>query len=114
MKKILNSLVLSLFVILASAPVALAAEGGSGGGNATILAAIFIAVGIGFGLATIGPGLGQGNAVRGACEGMARNPGMAGKLTTTMLLGLAIIEALAIYGLVIAFMLLFVFVPQFS
>jgi F-type H+-transporting ATPase subunit c len=38
---------------------------------------------------------------------MARNPGMAGKLMTTMLLGLAMMESLAIYALVIALILLF-------
>ena len=58
------------------------------------------------GLAAIGPGIGQGIAASKALEGMARQPEMAGKLQTTMILALALMEALAIYGLLISFMLL--------
>lgn len=115
MKKIMSAL-LGIAVAFLAAPTAWAAEetAKSGGGNSLVLAAIFLAAGLGVGLGAIGPGMGQGNAVRGACEGMARNPGMAGKLMTTMLLGLAIMEALAIYALVIVFMLLFMFAPKFG
>ncbi|MFQ5466487.1 MAG: ATP synthase F0 subunit C [Thermodesulfobacteriota bacterium] len=71
------------------------------------IAALFIAAGIGMGLGAFGPGIGQGNAVRGAVEGIARNPGASGKILTTMLVGLAMMESLAIYALVIALILLF-------
>ena len=81
--------------------------------NSLIIASIFLGAAIAAGLGAIGPGVGQGSAVRGACEGMARNPGMYGKLMTTMFLGLAIMEALTIYALVIAFMLLFMYLPDF-
>ena len=96
-------------VILLSSSVASAAEAAEGAGSTDpiVLAAIFIGAGLGMGLGALGPGIGQGHAVRGACEGMARNPGMAGKLMTTMLLGLAMMESLAIYALVIALILLF-------
>ena len=59
------------------------------------------------GLAAFGTGIAQGNAVRGAVEGIARNPGASGKILTTMLVGLAMIESLAIYALVIALILLY-------
>ena len=49
-------------------------------------------------------GLGQGKAIAGACEGIARNPAAAGNIRTTLIIGLALIESLAIYTLVIAFM----------
>lgn len=115
MKKIFSVLLGMIVTFLATTPVWAAEESAkSGGGNSLVLAAIFLAAGLGVGLGAIGPGMGQGNAVRGACEGMARNPGMAGKLMTTMLLGLAIMEALAIYALVIVFMLLFMFAPKFG
>jgi F-type H+-transporting ATPase subunit c len=104
---------MSLVLVLASSGVAWAAEEGSTAGDSIVLAAIFLAAGLGVGLGAIGPGMGQGQAVRGACEGMARNPGMSGKLMTTMLLGLAIMEALAIYALVVVFMLLFIFADKF-
>jgi F-type H+-transporting ATPase subunit c len=47
--------------------------------------------------------LAQGRATAAACEGMARNPGAAGAIRTMAILGLALIESLVIYALVIAF-----------
>jgi F-type H+-transporting ATPase subunit c len=51
----------------------------------------------------VGCGLAQGKAVAAACEGIARNPQAAGEIRTTMIIGLALIEALVIYALVAAF-----------
>ena len=59
---------------------------------------------IGYGLATIGPGLGIGILVGKALEGMARQPEMAGQQRTTKLLGIAFTEALALIGLVAGFL----------
>lgn len=67
---------------------------------------IAIAAALAIGLATIGAGIGQGLAASKALESMARQPEMQGKLQSTMLLAMGFIEALAIYGLVIAFMVL--------
>jgi F-type H+-transporting ATPase subunit c len=47
--------------------------------------------------------LAQGKAVASACEGMARNPGAASAIQTALLIGLAFIESLALYTLVIVF-----------
>jgi len=49
----------------------------------------------------------MGNAISAACEGTARNPEASGKLTVTMLIGLALIESLCIYALVICLIMLF-------
>lgn len=54
---------------------------------------------IGYGLSTLGPGLGIGILVGKALEGMARQPEMAGQLRTTMFIGIAFVEALALIGL---------------
>ena len=51
--------------------------------------------------------LSQGMALRCGLEGVARNPGASGKVLTTMLIGLAMIESLAIYIFVIAMIILF-------
>ena len=59
---------------------------------------------IGYGLATIGPGIGIGMLVGKTVEGMARQPEMAGQLRTTMFLGIAFVEALALIGLVAGFL----------
>lgn len=93
--------VLNTIAFLGLASLAFAADGGSGVGA---MAAWGSAVGMG--LAALGCGIGQGIGVKGACEGMARNPEIGGKLTTTLILGLAFIESLAIYALVVNLILL--------
>ncbi len=57
---------------------------------------------IGLGLAALGGGLGQGRAAAAALDGLARNPGAADKVRGPMILGLALIESLVIYALIIA------------
>ena len=64
------------------------------------------AAGLAIGIAAFGGALGQGTAAKAALEGIARNPNAADKLFTPMILGLALIESLVIYALVIAFMLI--------
>ena len=66
-----------------------------------------LAAGLCMGIGSIGPALGEGNAVSHALEGMARQPEAAGTLRTNMILGCAITETTGIYSLVIAFLLLF-------
>jgi F-type H+-transporting ATPase subunit c len=55
----------------------------------------------------IGPGLGEGRAVAAAMDAIARQPEAANTLTRTLFVGLAMIETMAIYCLVIALLLLF-------
>ena len=57
---------------------------------------------IGLGIAALGGGLGQGRAAAAALDGIARNPGAADKIRGPMILGLALIESLVIYALIIA------------
>ena len=70
---------------------------------------IAIAAGLCMGIGAIGPAIGEGHAVGKALEGMARQPEVADKLRTNMILGCAITETTGIYSLVIALLLLFVF-----
>ena len=56
-------------------------------------------------IAAAGCGLGMGKAIAAACEGIARNPQAAGNIRTTMIIGLALIEALVIYAMVVAFVI---------
>jgi len=102
MRKILTT-VFATVAFVGVASMAFAADGGT-----SIGAMSAIGCGIGMALAALGCGIGQGIAVKGACDGMARNPEMGGKLTTTLILGLAFIESLAIYALVVCLILLFV------
>ncbi|KAK8970825.1 hypothetical protein KSP40_PGU007865 [Platanthera guangdongensis] len=73
--------------------------------NPLISFASFIAVGLAVGLASIGPGVGQGTAAGQAVEGIARQPEAEGKIRGSLLLSLAFMEALTIYGLVVSLFL---------
>jgi len=101
----LVGLVLAFAPAIASAQEHAAAAGGGEGFMKYF--AIAIGAGLAIGLSAIGGGLGQGKAVASALEGIARNPGAAGKIVTPMIIGLAMIESLVIYGLVVALILVF-------
>jgi len=73
-----------------------------------ILGCCALGAGICMGIGAIGPGIGEGNAVSKACEGVARQPESKGDVTSTMIMGCAIAETTGIYALVIAILLIFV------
>ena len=64
-----------------------------------------IGAGIVYGAAAIGPGIGIGIVVGNAITAMARQPEAAGMVRTTMFLGIAFTEALALFGFVLAFII---------
>ena len=104
--KVALSMISGLVVTLLAA-AAFAADGAMAGDNEfTMKAMIGIACGLGIGIAAFGGALGQGRTASAALDGIARNPGASGKIFTPMILGLALIESLVIYSLVISFMLL--------
>jgi F-type H+-transporting ATPase subunit c len=97
-------LVALLFVAVAS--VALAAEGApAAGGDSNVKAVIALAAGFGIAIAAFGGALGQSRAIAAGLEGIARNPSAQNKIFIPMIVGLALIESLVIYALVISFVL---------
>lgn len=104
MSKVFRMLSLVATVVAMTAISAFAAEGEA----ASKSWAVYLAAGLGMGIAAFGTGLGQGKAVASAVEGISRNPGASGKIMTPMIIGLAMIESLAIYALVVSLILLFV------
>jgi F-type H+-transporting ATPase subunit c len=70
-----------------------------------IESAKLIGMGLAVGLGVIGPGIGIGLIVAGALQAMGRNPEASGKLITNMFIGIAFTEALAIFALVIGFII---------
>lgn len=109
MKKYLSMIVLALTLVCLLAPLAIATEeaapaAAASGSNVKAFAAIGAALAIG--IAALGAGIGQGIGLGKACEGVARNPGASGKVTTTLIIGLAMIESLAIYALLVSLGLL--------
>lgn len=101
MKK-LNLLVFAVAGILMSAmpTFAQANEAAATNHNAGLKS---LAVGIGFAIAVLGGALGQSRIGAAACEGAARNPGAAGRIQTMMILGLALIESLVLFALLVVF-----------
>ncbi|MBQ3262472.1 MAG: ATP synthase F0 subunit C [Oscillospiraceae bacterium] len=69
-------------------------------------AIIALAAALAVALSTIGPGIGQGITASKAMEAIARQPEAAGNIRSTMIIAMALMEALTIYGLLIAFMLI--------
>ncbi|MCI4406464.1 MAG: F0F1 ATP synthase subunit C [Sulfuricurvum sp.] len=118
MKKVfflLLALVASVFgadeavaVVEAAAEAAPAAAAASADvANQTLKAYSMIAAGVGLGLAALGGAIGMGSTAAATIAGTARNPGLGGKLMTTMFIALAMIEAQVIYTLVIALIALY-------
>ncbi|PSM51938.1 ATP synthase, F0 complex, c subunit [Campylobacter blaseri] len=94
-----------VFLLFSLTGVIFAAEGMDA--YTTIASYSIISSGIVLGLAALGGALGMGNAASATLTGIARNPSVANKLSTTMYVSLAMIEAQVIYALVITFILLY-------
>ena len=110
MKKLTLTIILSVLFVLALASFAMAeADTEVKVAGLKVFFGIVTAAGFGITAAAIGTGLAQGISIKGAVEGIARNPEASGKITVTMLIGLAMIESLCIYALVIALILLYAY-----
>lgn len=97
MRRTVRALVWAL--VLFFVPAAAFAADGSSAGN------IAIGAGIAVGVTGLGCGIGQGITAANTTAGIARNPGAAGAMFVNFILGMVLIESIAIYGLVIAIML---------
>jgi F-type H+-transporting ATPase subunit c len=74
--------------------------------------ALILAIGFGLPIAVLAGAAAQGKAASAALEGIARQPEAAGKIQIAMIIGLALIESLVIYALLISLILLFLGVPS--
>ena len=102
-------LLLTITMLLGSAAYAFAAEADP---NITITGLKFfsfsaVAAGFSIAISSVGCGIGQGITIKSSVEGVARNPEASGKITVTMMIGLAMIESLCIYCLVICLILIY-------
>ena len=98
MRSKLTMLAVLILVLTVATPVF--AQEGAGGVRGDLT---FIGAAVGMAIASGLCGLGQGKAVSSAVEAVARNPGAAGTIQTLLVLGLAFIESLAIFTLLIIF-----------
>jgi len=111
MKRICLTMVglIAMFVLV---PVLYAAEQAAGGVGIDYTKAIVVgisvfAAGMAVGLGSVGTGIGMGSGLSGATNAVGRNPEAQGRILLTMMVGLAMIESLAIYALVIALVILY-------
>src|SRR5512145_3498523 len=105
MKK-LAALVSMLLLTLVSTGFAMAADSAAAGvGSQAREVAIALAAGVAVAIAAFGAALGQGRVGAAAMESVGRNPNAADRLFLPLVLSLALLEALALYGFVIAIIL---------
>jgi F-type H+-transporting ATPase subunit c len=103
-----RSLILAATAVLAAPGLAFAQTAGAADPRGWIGPYAVVVAGFAMAFAAGLCGLGQGRAVAAAVDAMARQPGAAARIQTAMIIGLALIESLAIYVLVVAMILLFV------
>lgn len=95
----------TFFMTMVTARVAMAAAEGAAVGGESRAVAIAISAGVAVAIAAFGAALGQGRVGAAAMESIGRNPNAADKLFLPLVLTLALLEALALYGFVIAILL---------
>jgi F-type H+-transporting ATPase subunit c len=93
------------WVSLMATGLAMAAEGAAAGRDAQVSVAIAISAGLAVAIASVGAAFGQGRVGAAAMESIGRNPNAADRLFLPLVLTLALLEALALYGFVIAILL---------
>ena len=93
-----------MMVIIALVAVSAFAQGTAPAPATTGVKWSYVAAAFVLGIAAAFGALGQGRAIASSVEGIARNPSAAGAIRTAMIIGLALIESLVIYALIIAFM----------
>lgn len=92
-------------MVLASPLLAMAQTAGSSSGDGLRAGLIGLGAGIGIGIAALGCGVGQGKLAASAMESIGRNPNSTNQLFVPMIIGLAFVESLTLYSLVISFIL---------
>jgi F-type H+-transporting ATPase subunit c len=93
-----NIMMLAVMTLASVSAFAQGPAANNGGVQWGVISAAFV-----LGIAAAAGAIGQSRAIAAACEGIARNPGAAGAIRLSMIIGLALIESLVIYALVIAF-----------
>lgn len=112
MKRTFSVGVLAVFAVLSAASLAAAAEAVAPGSpvdytKAIVISCCLLVAGFTMALGTIATALGMGSGLSSAANAVGRNPEAHGKILVTMMVGLAMIESLAIYALVIALVVLY-------
>lgn len=110
MKRMFYAVFLVALVFSLCSPLAVlaeeTAEEAAGGSSEKVQSMAAIGAALSIALGALGASIGMGLGLSKACEGVARNPGASGKIMTLLLVGLALIESLAIYAFLISLAML--------
>lgn len=105
MVKRVSGLLSTVMIAMLASPIVALAQGAPGGGGGESRGLIAIGAGLAIGVAALGCGIGQGRLAASAMESLGRNPGSEPQVRTGMILGLAFVESLSLYALLIAFLM---------
>jgi len=115
MRQKLGYVMVGMLLVMVAAPLAMAAGAPAPVDPASkvdytkaiVIGCSLIAVGLAMGFGILGTGVGMGHGLDGATNAVGRNPEAQGKIMLTMMVGLAMVESLAIYAMVIALIILY-------
>jgi len=111
MRRLISFIIITLILSWAITPMVFAAEAVAEGGLTDAKLGYYgwavLGCGLAIGLAALGTGIGMGIGLNGASGGVARNPNASGKILTTLIIGLAMVESLCIYALVVVLIVFF-------
>jgi F-type H+-transporting ATPase subunit c len=105
-RKLWTWMSMALVLLMASPLIAMAQEAVPVAGGNRAAGLIGLGIGLGLGIAALGCGLGQGRLAASAMESIGRNPNSTNQLFVPMIIGLAFVESLTLYSLVMSFFLL--------
>ncbi|HTW87683.1 MAG TPA: ATP synthase F0 subunit C [Candidatus Binataceae bacterium] len=105
-RKVLAWLGCAAAIVMASPMLAMAQQGAAGGGGEGLRSGLIaLGAGLAIGVAALGCGLGQGRLAASAMESLGRNPNSEPQIRTWMIVGLAFVESLSLYALLIAYIM---------
>lgn len=105
-RRILSMFWATAALVLASPMLAMAQQGATGGGESGLRAGLIaLGSGLAIGIAALGCGVGQGRLAASAMESLGRNPNSEPQIRTWMIVGLAFVESLSLYALLIAYII---------
>ncbi len=99
--------IMAFTLVTGFSSMAFAGDGSGAAAGLYAAAVMAIACAFAIGIAALGTGLAMGNAINGAMQGVSRNPEAGGRIFTMLILGLALIESLCIYALLISLLMVF-------
>jgi F-type H+-transporting ATPase subunit c len=105
-RRVLTMMGAAAAIVLSSPLLAMAQQGAAAGGESGLRSGLIaLGAGLAIGIAALGCGMGQGRLAASAMESLGRNPNSEPQIRTWMIVGLAFVESLSLYALLIAYIM---------